>query len=132
MPVRPYDARVTDIDDATSDEATKPPPPDATPATASPGERRLARPPSDRYREAEAAAAAAEADAVVDPAASVARGVALAAAVAIMGAAAIVFLGGVLEFTEVLLVIAGFTGGGVGIVLRWGAGVQLARRHRIV
>src|SRR6476469_644444 len=76
------------------DEATKAPPPDATPATPSPGERRLARPPSDRYREAEAATAAAEAEATIDPAASVARGVALAAAVAVSGAAAIVFLGG--------------------------------------
>jgi len=130
MPMRAYDDQVTDIDESASGEATSPPP-DAAPATASPGERRLARPPSDRYREAEAAAAAAEADAVVDPAASVARGVALAAAVAIMGAAAIVFLGGVLEFTEVLLVIAGFTGGGVGIALRWGAGAQLVGRRRV-
>src|SRR6478672_2219129 len=93
MPVRAYDARVTEIDDAAGDEATKAPPPDATPATPSPGERRLARPPSDRYREAEAATAAAEAQAAVDPGASVGRGVALAAAVAISGAAAIVFLG---------------------------------------
>ena len=131
MPVRAYDARVTDIDDAASDDATKAPPPDATPATPSPGERRLARPPSDRYREAEAAATAAEADASVDPAASVARGVALAAAVAISGAAAIVFLGGVLAFTEVLLVVAGFTGGGIGIALRWGAGTHLAGRRRV-
>ena len=69
-----------------------PPTPDAAPAaTSSPGERRLARPPSDRYREAEAATAAAEAEAAVDPDASVARGVALAVAVAISGAAAIVF-----------------------------------------
>src|SRR6187200_2532117 len=119
MPVRAYDARVTDIDDAASDEATKAPPPDANPATPSPGERRLARPPSDRYREAEAATAAAEAEATLDP------------AVAIMGAAAIVFLGGVLTFTEVLLVVAGFTGGGVGIALRWGAGSHLGSRRRV-
>ena len=61
----------------------------------SPGERRLARPPSDRYRAAEAAAAAAGSAATVDPAASVARGVAVATAIAIVGAAAIVYLGGV-------------------------------------
>ena len=149
MPVRPYDGRVTDIDESEGDEATTPtgtatasgpataeptpPTPDAAPATtSSPGERRLARPPSDRYREAEAATAAAEAEAAVDPDASVARGVALAVAVAISGAAAIVFLGGVLAFTEVLLVVAGFTGGSVGIALRWGAGDQLAGRGRVV
>ena len=123
---------MTDIDDSASGEADPDaPPPDADPATPNPGERRLARPPSDRYREAEAAAAAAEAEADVDPAASVARGVALAAAVAISGAAAIVFLGGVLAFTEVLLIVAGFTGGAVGIALRWGAGDHLAGRRRV-
>ena len=131
MPVRAYDDRVTDIDDAASGTETTPPPPDESPATPSPGERRLARPPSDRYREAEAATAAAQAEAAVDSAASVARGAALAAAVAIIGAAAIVFLGGVLAFTEVLLVVAGFTGGGVGLALRWGAGDQLTRRRRV-
>jgi hypothetical protein len=78
------------------------------------------------------AAAAADAVAAVDPAASVARGVALAAAVGVFGAAAIVFLGGVLALTEFLLVVAGFTGGGVGIALRWGAGDKLARRRRVV
>ena len=132
MPVRAYDDRVTDIEESASDRATTPPPPGASPTTRSPGERRLARPPSDRYREAEAATAAAEAEAAVDPAASVARGVALAAAVAISGAAAIVFLGGVLAFTEVLLVVAGFTGGGVGLALRWGAAEHLAGRRRVV
>ena len=131
MPVRPYDDLVTDIEPSSDGAATPPPAPDAAPVTSSPGERRLARPPSDRYREVEAATAAAEAEAIVDPAASVARGVALAAAVAISGAAAIVFLGGVLAFTEVLLVVAGFTGGGVGIALRWGAGNHLAGRRRV-
>jgi hypothetical protein len=146
--MRAYDGRVTDIDESASDGATsphepvpasdpanaEPPPPtpdEAPPTTSSPGERRLARPPSDRYREAEAATSAAETEAAVDPAASVARGVALASAVAISGAAAIVFLGGVLSFTEVLLVVAGFTGGGVGISLRWGAGDRLAGRRRV-
>jgi hypothetical protein len=104
---------------------------DAVPPPPDPGERRLARPPSDRYREAEEAAAAAEAEAAVDPAASVARGVALGAAVGVFGAAAIVFLGGFLTLTEFLLVVAGFTGGGVGIALRWGAGDTLTRRRRV-
>jgi hypothetical protein len=102
------------------------------PAAPSPGERRLARPPSDRYRDAEAAATAAKEVAAIDPAASVARGVALATAVAVAGAVAIVVLGGVVTLTEVLLVVAGFTGGGVGIALRWGAGQHLAGRRRVV
>ena len=133
MPVRPYDERMTDSDESPGVETAGPPPaPDAAPATSSPGERRLARPPSDRYRETEAAMAAAEAQAAVDPDASVGRGVALAAAVTIAGAAAIVLLGGVLSLTEILLVVAGFTGGGVGIALRWGAGEHLAGRRRVV
>jgi hypothetical protein len=103
------------------------PPPNPDPA--SPGERRLAHPPSDRYRAAEARAAAdAEAG---DPAASVARGVAVALLVAIVGAVLIVILGGVLTLTEGLLVVAGFTGGGIGIALRWGAADELTRRHRV-
>ena len=128
MPIRPYDCRVTD-----TDSPPDPPAVETGPATSSPGERRLARPPSDRYRESEAAlaAAAAEPDDGVDPGASVARGVAVATVVAIAGAAAIVYLGGVLLLTDVLVVIAGFTGGGVGLALRWGAGGKLARRRRI-
>ena len=95
-----------------------------------PGERRLAHPPSDRYRASEAAAAA-DAERKVDPHASVARGVAVATAIAIAGAVAIVIVGGVLTFTDFLIVIAGFTGGGVGIALRWGAAEHLARRRRV-
>jgi hypothetical protein len=144
MPMRPYDGRVTDTDqtgvpgvpgEPGESGPSDPPPIEARRATSSPGERRLARPPSDRYRESEAAlAAAAAADSAdaVDPDASVARGVAVATAVAIAGAAAIVILGGVLTLTEVLVVVAGFTGGGIGIALRWGAGEHLARRRRVV
>jgi hypothetical protein len=131
MPGRAYDGPMTDSDESAGAE-TATPAPHAAPSPSSPGERRLARPPSDRYRETEAAMAAAEAQAAVDPDASVGRGVALAIAVAISGAAAIVFLGGFLAFTEILLVVAGFTGGGVGIALRWGAGDHLAGRRRVV
>jgi hypothetical protein len=147
MPMRPYDGRMTDTDQTGESGGTREPgetpepgPSDSPPvevgrATSTPGERRLARPPSDRYRESEAAlAAAAEAGSAdaVDPDASIARGVAVAAAVAIAGAVAIVILGGVLTLTEVLVVVAGFTGGGIGIALRWGAGEHLARRRRVV
>ena len=86
-----------------------------------PGERRLAHPPSDRYRAAEDAAAAA-ADAP-DPAASLPRGLAIAVAIAaIVGAVAIVVLGGVLTVTSGLVVVAGATGWGVAAGLRFGAG----------
>lgn len=132
MPVRPYDDRVTDTDQTGAPGEPDRPSVEAGPAGSSPGERRLARPPSDRYREAEAAAAAADAAETVDPAASIARGVAVATVVAVVGAVAIVVLGGVLTLTEVLLVVAGFTGGGVGIALRWGAGEHLVGRRRVV
>jgi hypothetical protein len=131
MPVTPYDDRVTETEQPRAPGEPDPPPIQAAPTTSSPGERRLARPPSDRYREAEAAIAAADAADAVDPAASVVRGVALATAVAILGAAAIVVLGGVLLLTEVLLIVAGFTGLGVGLALRWGAGEHLAGRRRV-
>ena len=137
IPARPYDDRVTDTDQAgvpgTPDTTEPEAPLAAEPGRPepSPGERRLARPPSVRYRAAEDAAAAAAAP-TVDPNASVARGVAVATAVAIAGAAAIVVVGGVLALTEVLLVVAGFTGGGVGIALRWGAGEHLTGRRRVV
>ena len=125
----PYDERVTDTDqEGASRPSTSPEPrPESRPAP-SPGERRLARPPSDRYRASEAALAAA-AERTPDPRASIARGVAVAVAVA--GAVAIVVFGGVLAVTETLLVIAGFTGGGVGIALRWGAAERLPRRRRV-
>jgi hypothetical protein len=100
------------------------------PAQSSPGERRLAHPPSDRYHAAEARAAAAAA--AGDPTASIARGVSVAVVVAIVGAVLIVVLGGVLTLTEGLLVVAGSTGGGVGIALRWGAAGELSRRRRVV
>jgi hypothetical protein len=93
-----------------------------------PGERRLSHPPSDRYRAAEAQA---ELDAA-DPAASIARGVAVATAVAIVGSVAIVLLGGALTLTEGLIVVAGFTGLGIGIALRWGEADQLSRERRVV
>jgi len=135
MRVRPYDDRVTETDQTglpgEPDPSPDPSPGDAAWAAPSPGERRLAPPPSDRYRASEAAAAAADAADDVDPNASVARGVAVATAVAIVGAVAIVVLGGALTLTEVLLIVAGFTGLGVGIALRWGAAENLAGRHRV-
>lgn len=94
-----------------------------------PGERRLAHPPSDRYRAAEDQRAAAAA--APDPAASLPRGLAIAVAIAAGGVVAIVLLGGVLSVTSGLIVVAGATGWGVAAGLRFGAGDHLQRRGRI-
>ncbi len=96
---------------------------------ATPGERRLAHPPSDRYRAEEERRAAAAAP---DASASLARGLAIAVVVAMVGAIAIVLLGGVLAFTSGLVVVAGATAWGVGAALRFGAGEHLAGRRRVV
>ncbi len=108
------------------------PDPNPTPGARDPGERRLAHPPSDRYRAAEARAAASVAPVTgPDPAASVARGVALAIIAAVVGAGLIVLIGGVLTLTSGLIVVAGLTGGAIGLALRWGAAHRLTRRRRI-
>jgi len=99
-------------------------PPGSEPA--SPGERRLAHPPSDRYR----VAATPQADDRPDPGASVARGLAVAVAVAGVGAVAIVILGGVLSVTAGLVIVAATTGWGVGAGLRFGSGPHLPSRRR--
>jgi hypothetical protein len=90
-----------------------------------PGERRLAHPPSDRYREAEPVPA------VEDPAATAGRGVALGVGVAVVGAAAITFLGGVLAVSSGLVVAAGATGWAVAAGVRVGAGARLASGPRV-
>ena len=113
------------------DAVTDPNPLPAQPPPPTPGERRLAHPPSDRYREAEAMRAAAAA-ATPDPAASVARGVALGVVVAILGAAAIVVLGGLVTMTAGLVVVAGVIGWGVAAGLRFGAGEHLRPDRRVV
>jgi hypothetical protein len=112
----------------------EPPAPGERDPTSSPGERRLARPPSDRYLAAEAVASQASqaSEVAVDPGRSIARGVSVATVVAIIGAVAIVVLGGILTLTQGLLLVAGSTGGGIGLALRWGAGDRLSRRRRVV
>jgi len=99
-----------------------PDPADARPSQSGPGERRLDRPPSDRYRTAEA-------DALDTPAErnrSVARGLLFADLVALVGAGAIVVLGGVLAQSAGLIVVAALIGRAVAIALRLGAGPTLA------
>ncbi len=96
-----------------------------------PGERRLAHPPSDRYRAAEAQAAAAAAP-EPDPSASVARGLSLAIVAGIVGAGAILYIGGVATITTGLLAVAGLTGLAIAAALVLGAGEHLARRPRVL
>jgi hypothetical protein len=99
------------------------------PSTPSPGERRLAHPPSDRYRAAETHAAAVKAP---DPGASLTRGVAIGAVAAIIGAVAIVFLGGVMAISAGLVVVAGALGWAVAAGLAYGAGDHVSSRRRVV
>lgn len=124
-----YDAVVTDQTPTTPSAAQADTPPEAAPPT--PGERRLAHPPSDRYRAEEARAAAAAEAARPDPNASVARGLAIAAAIAVVGAVAIVVIGGVLSVTTGLVVVAGATGLFVAYALQIGAAEHLTSRRRI-
>jgi hypothetical protein len=113
---------VTDTESPTSDSAPAPP---------TPGEqRRLDRPPGDRYLAAEAQAAADTAPRE-DPSASVVRGLALALVVALIGAVAIVFLGAIATITTGLILAAGAIGFGVGLALQVGAGVRLSPGRRI-
>ena len=56
---------------------------------------------------------------------------ALAAAVAVVGAAAIVYLGGVLAISAGLIPVAGGLGWAIGAALRWGAGEHLSKRSRV-
>ena len=90
-----------------------------------PGERRLAHPPSDRYRVAEPEAATAE------PIGSVARGLAFAVTLAAAGALVIILLGGLLAISAGLIVAAAATGWAVGMGLRTGARDTLSRTGRI-
>jgi hypothetical protein len=91
------------------------------------GERRLARPPSERFaREAEPPTEPSE------PAdrASAARGVAFGATVAVLGAVIIVLLGGPMAISAGLLVAAVVLGYGVGLATVVGAADTLSGRAR--
>jgi hypothetical protein len=90
-----------------------------------PGERRLAHPPSDRYRAVEPA----EAGPV--RATSPGRGAMSAVLAAAGGAAAITFLGGLMAVSAGLLVVAAATGWAVALGLRIGAGERLSAARRV-
>ena len=91
-------------------------------APAGAGSRRLARPPSDRYRRAAA-------DAAPEPG-SEARGLAYGVVAAVAGATAITVLGGALAISAGLLVVALAIGYAVAVVLKLGAGASVSPRTR--
>jgi hypothetical protein len=94
------------------------------PPSGIPGERRLERPPSDRYRPTKTEP---ESAAVGSPA----RGVALGAVVAILGAVAITLTGGLLTITAGLVVVAAVVGWAVAVAGVSGGGASLARSRRV-
>ena len=92
-----------------------PPPSAASPANppspAAPGERRLERPPSDRYRADEPSLTAPEPP-------STARAIAVALLVAVLNAVVITLAGEVFTMTAGLLVIAALIGWAIAVALR--------------
>jgi hypothetical protein len=96
----------------------------------SPGERRLSRPPSDRYRPT-AIVDDPSPDAGTDGgAAAPARGIAAAVVAAIVVGGLITILGGVLLVTAGLVVVAGAGGWAIALAIRVGAGPTIARSRR--
>ena len=101
-------------------ETQRPAPPPVTP-----GERRLAHPPSDRYRTTEVEPPG------PDPATSSTRGGVFAIVAGLGGAAMITVLGGVLALSAGLLVAAAVTGWAVAVGLRAGAGDRIPPGRRV-
>ena len=95
-----------------------------TPET--PGERRLPRPPSERYRATEPAA-----DEPARPV-SARRGILLGAGAALLLALAVTVAGEILLITAGLIAVAAIGGWAVALALRTGAGQTLAPGRRVV
>jgi hypothetical protein len=94
------------------------------PVMGTPGERRLDRPPSDRYRAA--------AEAAPEPASgSAPRALGAALAASAGWVALTVLLGGVLAVSAGLLVLAAAFGRLIGLAGRWGAGDAVPRPTRV-
>ena len=89
-----------------------------------PGERRLARPPSERYGAPTPASDDPAAGTPPDRAGSTVRGIAFGVVAALAGAVAIVILGGVLAISAGLLVVAVTTGYAVGVAVVAGLGAR--------
>ena len=101
---------------------TTPEGPDAGPPT--PGERRLERPPSDRYRTEEPAPGEA------DGGGSFGRALAFGGLTAIAVAAAIALFGGVVLVTAGLVALAALGGWAIGIAVRIGSAGTVAADRR--
>ena len=99
------------------------------PAQPTPGERRVARPPSDRYRMDEPVSGEAEED---RGGGSFGRGLAYGALIALGVAAVIVVLGGVVLVTAGLIALAGLGGWAIAIAVRAGSAGSVAPRRRAV
>lgn len=116
----------------------QPPGPDPTPPPQVAGERRLTRPPSERYGAAAAGerpapgsgADAAPGETAAPSGAAPARGIAFGAIAALVGAALIVVFGGALAVSAGLLVVASAVGYAVGLVTVIGAADTLSPRRR--
>jgi hypothetical protein len=103
--------------------------PEPEPPSEVPGERRLARAPSERYGAAPDTESAAP-PTIEDPAAAPARGVAFGVVAAVLGAGVIVVLGGTFAISAGLLVAAAALGYAVALALLAGAGDTLAKPRR--
>ena len=97
------------------------------PGPPSPGERRLDRPPSERYRVAEPTPGEA-----VDGAGSFGRALAFGGLTAIGIALAIVVLGGVVLVTAGLIALAALGGWAIGIAVRAGSAGSVPAERRAV
>lgn len=105
--------------------------PDPEPSSQAPGERRLARPPSERYGATPAAGSPPDpglppVEAPAAAGATAARGIAFGAIAALVGAALIVVFGGVLAISAGLLVVATAVGYTVGLATVIGAAETLS------
>jgi hypothetical protein len=99
------------------------------PTAPTPGERRLDRPPSDRYRAADTEATVD--DGVTTSGAAPARGIVFGLLAALVVAAAITVVGGVLLVSAGLVIVAAAGGWAVAIALKIGAGPTIPRNSRI-
>jgi len=106
---------------------SEPTTPAAADPASDPGERRLSRPPSDRYRTTEPAAPD---DGATASSQVPARGIAFATIVALAIAVAITVAGGMLLVSAGLVVLAAAGGWAVAIALKVGAGDTIPRSRR--
>lgn len=108
----------------------EPPPPERSPPSSEPGERRLARPPGERYAPSGAGGESAGGDAAA--VGSPVRGLAFGALAGVAGAAATIVLGGLLTVSAGLLVAAAATGWATGMATRVGGGAAFRPPTRVV